>query len=64
MKRTLAVLGLVCSILLFVKYTVKEIKEIQAIKIEPIDIQKKLIKQVVKSQNYYHINFLIIQHEL
>ncbi|HEK2898686.1 TonB family protein [Proteus terrae] len=44
MKRTLAVLGLICSILLFVKYTVKEIKEIQAIQIDPVDIQKEVDK--------------------
>ncbi|MCF1958194.1 TonB family protein [Proteus columbae] len=42
MKRVLAVLGLVSSILFVVNYTVKGIEKIQEVKMDSVDIQKEV----------------------
>lgn len=44
MKRTLTILGLLCSLLLLVKYTAKEIKEIQEVKSDTTEIPKEINK--------------------
>ncbi|MBG6026265.1 TonB family protein [Proteus mirabilis] len=45
MKKTLVVLGLLCSILFFVKYIAKGIEKTQEIQMDSVDVQKEVGKE-------------------